>query len=102
MYIEIKKNKTNKESNNYETIKTFTKEWTNRILWFSCIWVSLSYVLAFLDKTQVATDLSIQVVTVILGVYVPYTIRGFLDTFSMKRQEYKNKLLEINGQNQEG
>lgn len=104
MYIEIGKNRDVKESTedkNYETIKTLTKRWTNRLLWFSCIWVTLSYVLAFMDKTQVATDLSIQVVTIIIGTYIPYIVRGFLDTFSMKKQEYKNKLLEINNQNQE-
>lgn len=101
MSNEILKSKDNKQLNedkNYETIKTFTKTWTNRLLWFSCVWITLSYVLAFMDKTQVATDLSIQIVTIVIGTYIPYVTRGFLDTFSMKRQEYKNKLLEMNNQ----
>lgn len=90
------------KNDNYETVKTLTKKWTNRLLWFSCIWISLSYALAFMDKTQVATDLSIQVVTIIVGTFVPYLIRGFFDTYSMKKQEYKNKLLELSQKQESG
>lgn len=79
----------------YETVKTMTKKWVNRLLWFSCLWITLSYILAFMNKEQVATDLSIQVVTIIIGTFIPYVIRGFFDTYCMKKQEYKNKLLEL-------
>ena len=37
--------------------QTFTKIWTNRILWFGCIWISLTYVLAFFDKVNIAETL---------------------------------------------
>lgn len=72
-------------------IDTMTKMWTNRLLWFSCAWISLSYVLAFMDKTQVATDLSIQVVTVIVGTFMSYVVRGFFDTYFEKRQSAKQQ-----------
>lgn len=96
------KPKKKKPNEDYESVKTLTKKWTNRLLWFSCLWISLSYVLAFMDKTQVATDLSIQVVTIIVGTFVPYLIRGFFDTYAMKKQEYKNKLLELSKNQESG
>ena len=47
----------------------------------------LSYVLAFLDKIQIAEELSKQVCTTILGVALVYMIRAYFDS----RAEYKTK-----------
>lgn len=66
---------------------TFTKAMVGLIIIMACIDLQLSYVLAFLDKIQIAEELSKQVCTTILGVALVYMIRAYFDS----RAEYKNK-----------
>ena len=44
-------------------IYTFTKEWVNRLMWLFVIWISLTYVLAFIGKESIAEALSQDVMT---------------------------------------
>lgn len=66
---------------------TFTKAMVGLIIIMACIDLQLSYVLAFLNKIQIAEELSKQVCTTILGVALVYMIRAYFDS----RAEYKNK-----------
>lgn len=66
---------------------TFTKAMVALIIIMACIDLQLSYVLAFLDKIQIAEELSKQVCTTILGVALVYMIRAYFDS----RAEYKTK-----------
>lgn len=66
---------------------TFTKAMVGLIIIMACIDLQLSYVLAFLDKIQIAEELSKQVCTTILGVALVYMIRAYFDS----RAEYKTK-----------
>lgn len=66
---------------------TFTKAMVGLIIIMACIDLQFSYVLAFLDKIQIAEELSKQVCTTILGVALVYMIRAYFDS----RAEYKNK-----------
>ena len=64
---------------------TFTKAMVALIIFMACIDLQLSYVLAFLDKIQIAEELSKQVCTTILGVAFVYMVRAYFDS----RAEYK-------------
>ena len=52
------------------------------------IWISLSYALAFLDKSEIAQDLSSQVVIVGVAAILGYMLKAFFET----REEEKIKL----------
>lgn len=64
---------------------TFTKAMVALIIFMACIDLQLSYVLAFLDKIQIAEELSKQVCTTILGVAFVYMVRAYFDS----RAEHK-------------
>jgi len=72
-------------------IITFTKKWTNRLLWCGVFWVTCSYILAFIGKTEIAESLSKAVVTIIIGTFVPYLVKSFFETFCEKHNELKEK-----------
>lgn len=67
-------------------IDTFTKALVALITITAVIDLQLSYVLAFLDKIQIAESLSTQICTTIVGVAFVYMIRAYFDT----RAEHKN------------
>lgn len=68
------------------SIDTFTKIWVNRILWFGCIWITWSYILASFSKDSIAETLSETVVKVVI-----YTVLGYLlKSFFGKYFEEKN------------
>jgi len=46
--------------------ESFTKRWVQIILWNAIIWVYLSYALAFFDKGDIAEQLSITVIKIII------------------------------------
>lgn len=53
--------------------------------------LQLSYVLAFLDKTEIAQDLSISVCTTIIGVYAPYLLKAYFG----KKAEVESQPKEV-------
>lgn len=59
---------------------TYTKKLVKWILAISMIDLQLSYVLAFLGKTEIAENLSMTVVTAIVGTVVTYCIKSFKET----------------------
>lgn len=67
-------------------VDTFTKALVALITVTAVIDLQLSYVLAFLDKIQIAESLSTQICTTIVGVALVYMIRAYFDT----RAEHKN------------
>ena len=69
--------------------KTFTKIWISRLLWFSCAWISCSYVLAFLDKGNIAIALSKVVVTVAIGGFLGYMCKSFFETKEAEKIKHK-------------
>lgn len=52
------------------------------------VWVTLSYILAFLGQVEIAQDLSSQVVIVGIATVLGYMLKAFFET----REEEKNKL----------
>jgi hypothetical protein len=79
---------------------TFTKRWFRIILINSVIWVYLSFILAFFDKTQIAEAISVQAIITIIGTFFTYSIKSAYEKKIGKESEeydYENQLeTEIN------
>lgn len=58
---------------------TFTKRKVNLILNNAIVWVYLSYVLALLGRTDIAEQLSITVVKVIIYTFIPYLCKALFE-----------------------
>lgn len=69
---------------------TFTKKLVIIILGVSIIWVTLSYILAFMGKDYIAESLSSTVVQVDIATILGYLCKAYFET----KQEEKNKLLD--------
>lgn len=78
-----RKNKSNKQ--------TFTKLWVNRLLWFSCFWITFSYVLAAFGMVTIAEALSQTACTTIIGVMIGYLAKAFFETKSEKNLEFQKE-----------
>lgn len=76
-------------------IETFTKVWVNRILWFGCIWITWSYILASFDKVSIAEALSETVVKVIIATILGYLLKSFFGKyFEEKNNLYKQEHID--------
>lgn len=70
---------------------TFTKKWVSRLLWFGCIWITFSYVLAFFDRVQIAESLSSTVASVIIATILGYLVKSFFETREEELLKYKRE-----------
>lgn len=68
-------------------LETFTKRAVTIVLTVSLIDLQLSYILAFMDKPQIAESLSSTVATVIIGTMLGYFLKALFETFFEKREE---------------
>ena len=68
-------------------LETYTKRLVFVIVLISIIDLQLSYILAFMDKVQIAESLSNQICITILGTVIVYMIRAYFDTKAEKRDE---------------
>lgn len=59
---------------------TYTKKLVKWILAISMIDLQLSYLLAFLGRVEIAENLSMTVVTAIIGTVITYCIKSFKET----------------------
>lgn len=59
---------------------TYTKKLVKWILAISMIDLQLSYLLAFLGRMEIAENLSMTVVTAIIGTVITYCIKSFKET----------------------
>lgn len=67
--------------------ETYTKRLVGFVVILCMIDLQLSYVLAFMDKVQIAESLSTQICITILGTVIIYAIRAYFDTKAEKRDE---------------
>ena len=80
--------------------ETYTKRLVGIVVIVSLIDLQLSYVLAFLDKIQIAESLSNQICVTLLGTILVYVIRAHFDTKAEKRDEMiKSGYITDKGQN---
>lgn len=77
---------------------TYTKKLVKWILAISMIDLQLSYLLAFLGRTEIAENLSMTVVTAIIGTVITYCIKSFKET---KEEEQLRFDRETNNAKQE-
>ena len=77
---------------------TYTKKLVKWILAISVFDLQLSYLLAFLGRTEIAENLSMTVVTAIIGTVITYCIKSFKETKEEVKVAY---LREKNGVEQE-
>ena len=71
--------------------KTFTKKWVSRLLLLGCIWITLSYVLAFMGAVQIAESLSSTVASVIIATILGYLCKAFFETREEERMKFKRE-----------
>lgn len=72
-------------------IVTFSKKWVSRLMCASIVWISLSYVLAFMGMTDIAESLSSTVVTGVIFVMLPYFAKSLFETKWEKDLEFKRE-----------
>lgn len=70
---------------------TFTKKWVNRLLWLSCLWVTLSFILAFMGRENIAETLAITALTEIVAVCLGYFIKSYFETKEEERMKYSRE-----------
>ena len=70
--------------------KTYTKKMMSRIITVALIDMQLPFVLAFLDKKDIAETLGGLIVTEIIGVFLVYCAKSFFET----REAEKNRIIE--------
>lgn len=89
-----------RKKNNFT--QTFTKVWVNRLLWFACIWITFSYVLAAMGMVTIAESLSSTACTTIIGVAVSYMLKAFFETNAEKKLEFEKEkyYTELNNANE--
>lgn len=78
-------------------MKTFTKKAMKWIIAVALIDMQFPFILAFLDKTQIAETLGGLIVTEIIGVFLVYCAKSFFETRESERirlQEEKLKQKE--------
>lgn len=70
---------------------TYSKKWVSRLLACGCIWITLSYVLAFMDKVQIAESLSSTVATVVIATILGYLCKSFFETREEEKLKYQRE-----------
>lgn len=70
---------------------TFTKVWVARLMGASILWITLSYVLAFCGKIDIAEELSKTVITGIICVMLPYFAKSLFETKWEKELEFRRE-----------
>ena len=72
-----------------KTKTTFSKTWINRIMWVCLLDMQLPFVLALLDKTEIAETLAVAIVTEVIGVFCGYMAKSYFETKAEKRQAFE-------------
>lgn len=75
---------------------TYTKRWLTFILINGVIWVYLSYVLAFMDRVQIAETLSTQAVISIIATMIGYFAKSAFEKKIGKEKEENESFYEKN------
>ena len=83
----------------HKWLATFSKRAVATILVVSLVDLQLSYLLAFLDKPQIAESLSSTIATVIVGVMAGYFTKALFETFFEKREERLKRREESSNEN---
>ena len=80
---EIKKEKPDGIKKLFDSGKKIITVW---LIFWSTIWVSLSYLLAFLNRKEIAESLSENVVAIVIGSFVTYATASVLEHISESKR----------------
>ena len=80
-----------------KTKSTFTKKWVSRLLNLGCLWITASYVLAFMGQPQIAESLSSTVATVIIATILGYLCKAYFETREEERIKYMKEKEKTGG-----
>ena len=75
-------------------MKTFTKKAMKWIIAVALIDLQFPFILAFLDKTQIAETLGGLIVTEIIGVFLVYCAKSFFETRESERVRLQEEKLK--------
>lgn len=75
-------------------MKTFTKKAMKWIIAVALIDMQFPFILAFLDKTQIAETLGGLIVTEIIGVFLVYCTKSFFETRESERVRLQEEKLK--------
>lgn len=95
MFRHKKRRGRKRKMNASKLFETFTKLWVTILLIVAVIDLQLSYVLALLNRSEIAETLSVAIVTEIIGVIAVYMIKSFLETSSEKKHSLELKRLNL-------
>lgn len=95
MFRHKKRRRRKRKMNSSKLFETFTKLWVTILLIVAVIDLQLSYVLALLNRSEIAETLSVAIVTEIIGVIAVYMIKSFLETSSEKKHSLELKKLNL-------
>ena len=95
MFRHKKRRGRKRKMNASKLFETFTKLWVTILLIVAVIDLQLSYVLALLNRSEIAETLSVAIVTEIIGVIAVYMIKSFLETSSEKKHSLELKKLNL-------
>lgn len=84
----------NREQTYRKWLTTFSKRAVFWILVISMIDLQLSYILAFMDKVQIAESLSSTIATVVVGTMLGYFAKALFETFLEQREKRLSKQLD--------
>lgn len=87
---------------NKKPLKTFTKKWTERLLVLFIIWISLTYILAFMGKESIAETLSQDVMTGGVAVFLGYLLKAYFETYSEEKLKFNKELMNISNDAETG
>ena len=79
--------------------ETYTKRLVGIVVFIALIDLQLSYILAFMDKVQIAETLSTQICVTLLGTILVYVIRAYFDTKAEKKDEMIKAGLIVDSKN---
>ena len=75
-------------------MKTFTKKAMKWIIAVALIDLQFPFILAFLDKTQIAETLGGLIVTEIIGIFLVYCAKSFFETRESERVRLQEEKLK--------
>lgn len=81
--------------------KTYTKKMMSRIITVALIDMQFPFVLAFLDKTNIAETLGGLIVTEIIGVFLVYCAKSFFETRESEKIRMEEMEKEIGSEEPE-
>ena len=94
-FLKTKKRKKSSKKITEAKKMQFSKKWLTIIMVCSIFWITFSYILAFMDKAEIAQELSDGIVKVVIAALLGYFLKSFFETREEEKNKIKYKEMEI-------